>query len=50
MRFAVMGAGSIGCYFGALLARAGEEVTLIGRKHHIDAINQRGLLLEIGQQ
>jgi len=45
-----MGAGSIGCYFGALLARAGEEVTLIGRKHHIDAINQRGLLLEIGQQ
>lgn len=50
MRFAVMGAGSIGCYFGALLARAGEQVTLIGRKHHVDAIAERGLLLEIGQQ
>jgi 2-dehydropantoate 2-reductase len=50
MRFAVMGAGSIGCYFGALLARAGEQVTLIGRKRHVDAINERGLLLEIGQK
>jgi 2-dehydropantoate 2-reductase len=50
MRFAVMGAGSIGCYFGALLARAGEQVTLIGRERHVDAINERGLLLEVGQQ
>lgn len=50
MRFSVMGAGSIGCYYGALLARAGEQVTLIGRKRHVDAINERGLLLEIGQQ
>ena len=31
LRFAVMGAGAVGCYFGALLARAGHAVTLIGR-------------------
>jgi 2-dehydropantoate 2-reductase len=28
----------------------GRQVTLIGRKCHVDAINERGLLLEIGQK
>jgi 2-dehydropantoate 2-reductase len=28
---AVMGAGAVGCYFGAMLARAGAAVRLIGR-------------------
>lgn len=46
MKFAVMGAGAVGCYFGALLARAGHDVTLIGRPQHVEAINQRGLRLE----
>ena len=43
---AVMGAGSVGCYFGGMLARAGYPVTLIGRPAHVDAIQQNGLLLE----
>lgn len=43
---AVMGAGSVGCFFGAMLARAGFSVTLIGRQVHVDAVNQHGLLLE----
>jgi 2-dehydropantoate 2-reductase len=46
MKFAVMGAGAVGCYFGALLARAGHDVTLIGRPQHVEAINRRGLRLE----
>ncbi|KAB1074102.1 ketopantoate reductase family protein [Methylobacterium planeticum] len=46
MRVAVMGAGSVGCYFGALLARAGLPVTLIGRPHHVVAMRERGLLLD----
>ncbi|MDT2023194.1 2-dehydropantoate 2-reductase [Methylocella sp. CPCC 101449] len=46
MKFAVMGAGAIGCYFGALLARAGHDVCLIGRAQHVAAIRQRGLRLE----
>lgn len=46
MKFAVMGAGAVGCYFGALLARAGHDVTLIGRPQHVEAINARGLRLE----
>lgn len=46
MKFAVMGAGAVGCYFGALLARAGHDATLIGRPQHVEVINARGLRLE----
>jgi len=46
MRVLVMGAGAVGCYFGGLLARAGHEVTFVGRAEHVEAINARGLLLE----
>ncbi|HTQ69918.1 MAG TPA: ketopantoate reductase family protein [Acidocella sp.] len=46
MKVAVMGAGAVGCYFGALLAKAGHEVVLIGRPAHVDAIRSDGLLLE----
>ncbi|WP_367065711.1 ketopantoate reductase family protein [Oryzisolibacter sp. LB2S] len=46
LRFAIMGAGAVGCYFGALLARAGHAVTLIGRPHHVQAIASRGLRLQ----
>jgi 2-dehydropantoate 2-reductase len=45
-RFAVMGAGSVGCFFGGMLARAGFPVTLIGRQSHVDAVNRDGLWLD----
>ena len=41
-----MGAGAVGCYYGAMLARAGHEVVLIGRAKHVDAIRNGGLRLE----
>ena len=43
MRIAVMGAGSTGGYFGGMLARGGNEVTLIARGAHLDAIRSGGL-------
>jgi 2-dehydropantoate 2-reductase len=46
MKIAVMGAGAVGCYFGGLLARAGQDVTLIGRAAHVDAIARNGLWVE----
>lgn len=46
MKIAVMGAGAVGCYFGALLAKAGHELVMIGRAAHVEAMNARGLLLE----
>lgn len=48
MKIAVMGAGAVGCYFGARLARAGHDVTLIARPSHVEAIAQHGLVLESG--
>ncbi len=45
-RFAVLGAGAVGGYYGGMLARAGAPVTLIGRPQHITAINQNGLFLD----
>jgi len=46
MQIAVIGAGAVGCYYGAKLLRAGHDVTLIGRQAHVDAINARGLHFE----
>ncbi len=45
-RFAVLGAGAVGCYYGGMLARAGAPVTLVGRRIHVDAINRNGLRME----
>jgi 2-dehydropantoate 2-reductase len=42
----VVGAGAVGCYFGGMLARAGADVTLIGRPHHVEAIARHGLFLD----
>jgi len=46
MKVAVMGAGAVGCYYGAMLARAGHEVVLIGRPAHVQAVVREGLRLE----
>ena len=41
-----MGAGAVGSYIGAMLARAGHDVTLIARPQHVEAIKAHGLVLE----
>jgi 2-dehydropantoate 2-reductase len=46
IRVAVLGAGAVGCFFGGMLARAGHEVTLIGRPAHVDAFKAKGLRFE----
>ena len=42
MRIAVTGAGSTGGYFGGMLARGGNDVTLIARCAHLKAIAEAG--------
>lgn len=42
----VVGAGAVGSFFGAMLARAGHPVTLIGRAPHVEAIARDGLRLQ----
>jgi 2-dehydropantoate 2-reductase len=46
IRVAVLGAGAVGCFYGGMLARAGHEVTLIGRPAHVEAFRARGLRFE----
>ncbi|WP_460451275.1 2-dehydropantoate 2-reductase [Alsobacter sp. SYSU BS001988] len=43
MRVTVYGAGAIGGYMGALLHRAGADVTFIARGAHLDAMRRNGV-------
>jgi 2-dehydropantoate 2-reductase len=42
----IAGAGAIGSVVGGLLAHAGWDVTLLGRRAHLDAVRRHGLLVE----
>lgn len=46
MRIAIFGTGGAGGYFGAQLARAGEDVIFIARGEHLRAIREEGLRVE----
>jgi 2-dehydropantoate 2-reductase len=46
MRFAILGSGAVGGYFGAKLARAGQDVAFIARGAHLDAIRSTGLEIQ----
>ena len=43
MRVVVLGAGALGSVYGAWLADAGAEVTLVARRPHAEAVRRRGL-------
>lgn len=43
MRFAVIGAGGVGGFFGAVLASAGEDVMFTARGPHLEAMKREGL-------
>jgi len=43
VRFAVLGAGAIGAYVGAALARGGADVTFIARGAHLAAMRDHGV-------
>lgn len=46
MRIAIFGTGGAGGYFGAQLARAGEDITFIARGEHLQTILTQGLRVE----
>lgn len=43
MKIAILGSGAVGGYFGARLAKSGQDVTFIARGAHRDAIRSGGL-------
>ena len=46
LKIAVFGAGGVGGYFGATLARAGNSVSLIARSEHLRAIRDHDLRIQ----
>lgn len=46
VRIVVMGSGGTGGYFGAKLARAGEDVTFVARGPHLAALRAEGLRIK----
>ena len=49
MRFLIAGAGAIGGYIGAKMARANQDVTLFARGPHLAAMQERGLRIRSGE-
>jgi len=45
MRFAIVGAGGLGGYYGARLAEAGNEVAFVARGAQLEAIRNNGLII-----
>jgi len=43
VKFVIVGAGAIGAYIGARMARAGQNVTLFARGRHLAAMQERGV-------
>jgi 2-dehydropantoate 2-reductase len=50
MKICIFGAGAIGGYLAVELALAGQEVCVVARGLHLDAIRERGLTLKIDGQ
>lgn len=46
MKTVIVGAGALGSVIGGYFAQAGGDVTLIGRKAHVEAIRSRGLEID----
>jgi 2-dehydropantoate 2-reductase len=46
LRFAIIGSGAVGGYFGAKLAQAGHEVTFLARGAHLAAMREHGLVIK----
>src|SRR6267143_1984620 len=51
MKYAIVGAGAIGAFAGAMLSKAGEDVSLIARGPHLRAMQEHGVRVrgEIGE-
>lgn len=46
MKFAMLGAGGIGCYYAARLIDAGHDCVLVARGAHLNSLQKNGLNLE----
>ena len=50
MKIAVVGCGSMGCYFGAKLSKKNEVIYIDAFQKSIDSLNQNGITLKEGDK
>lgn len=50
MKICILGAGSLGSAIGGALAISGNEVHFVGRKAHMEAIRENGLVMVMGSE
>jgi 2-dehydropantoate 2-reductase len=50
VRILVHGAGAVGGYFGALLARGGHDVTFVARGENLAALRTHGITVDLGTE
>ncbi len=50
MKFLIVGAGAIGAYIGARMARAGIDVTLLARGPHLQAMQKHGVRVKSAEE
>ena len=46
MRIAIFGCGGVGAYFGGRLAQIGQDVSFIARNENLEALRDRGLIVD----
>ena len=46
MKIAIIGSGGVGGFFGAKLAKAGNDVTFLARGAHLEALNKNGITVK----
>ena len=46
MKIAVVGSGAVGCYYGALLAKSGQDVTFIARGENLTRLKTQGIRMK----
>src|SRR5207244_11579037 len=50
MRILVLGAGAVGGYFGARLAKGGHDVTFVARGENLEALRRDGLTVRLAER
>ena len=50
MRICIYGAGAIGAHIGGFLARTDVDVSLVARGPHLEAMRERGLRVDVGDE
>jgi 2-dehydropantoate 2-reductase len=43
MKIAIVGSGAVGCYYGALMAKSGQDVTFIARGENLTSLKTHGI-------